>query len=314
VRASREAEALLDLTNLLSKFVTEGQLPPEVDFDFYRSVYRDLAPLGDATLRSHFADYGRNEGRIPTPAAHRVGFLATVPKAARILEIGPFTRPVFRGDNVKYFDVLDREGLIARARVHGYPTDHCPHIHYVSPTGDLSIVTEKFEYLFSSHCIEHQPDLIGHLQIAARILEPGGLYYLIIPDKRYCFDHYLPESGIDDVLVAHAERRRVHTAQSVIAGRAMATHNNPLEHWRGNHDDPNIAPAAARAAAAEQELRDAAGGYIDVHAWQFTPASFRGIIDELHKRRSSAFAIERVYDTLFGQLEFNAVLRNTGLA
>lgn len=33
-----------------------------------------------------------------------------------VLEIGPFTNPLVRGKNVRYFDVLNKEELIIRAR------------------------------------------------------------------------------------------------------------------------------------------------------------------------------------------------------
>ncbi len=302
---------MVDFTNLLTKFVTERQLPQELDPEFYRLVYSDLSSFDDAALIAHFNQYGRREGRIANAAAHRVGLIATIPKNARLLEIGPFTTPIFRGENVRYFDVLDREALIERAVAHRYPTDNCPEIHWVSPTGDLSIVSDRFEYLFSSHCIEHQPDLIAHLRAAANVLEPGGFYYLIIPDKRYCFDHFIPESTLGEILAAHAERRQVHTAKNVMIARVMTTHNNPAEHWRGHHDDPNFAQVGIRADGAEREFKNSQGAYIDVHAWQFTPESFRSVITGIIDQGLCEFAIERVYDTLFEQLEFNAVLRST---
>ncbi len=49
-----------------------------------------------------------------------------------------------------------------------------PKIEYLSPTGDLTIVNRRFHAVLSSHCIEHQPDLIRHLQHVAALLDPGG--------------------------------------------------------------------------------------------------------------------------------------------
>jgi len=300
---------LLNLTNLLSKVVAEKELPPEIDLEFYRLIHSDLSTFDDSALALHFERHGRSEGRIASAAAHRVGFIATVPKHAKLLEIGPFTTPAFRGPNVKYFDVHDRAGLIARARLIGYPTENCPNIDYVSPTGDLSVVHEKFEYIFSSHCIEHQPDLVSHLQIAARLLDPGGMYYLIIPDKRYCFDHFIPETTIDDVLAAYKERRTLHTEKNIYAARVLATHNNQADHWRGKHGDPAKENREARIQAAAREFKEGHGKYIDVHAWQFTPQNFRRIVTGTINEGLCNFRIERVYDTLFEELEFNVVLK-----
>jgi hypothetical protein len=44
-----------------------------------------------------------------------------------------------------------------------------------------------FATRISSHCIEHQPDLIGHLIGVARLLSTNGLYFLTILDKRSVF-------------------------------------------------------------------------------------------------------------------------------
>src|SRR4249919_1725326 len=121
----------------------------------------------------------------------RQRFVASVPLDKPVLEIGPFDRPWLSGSNVRYFDVLPQEQLRTRAATEfGRIPKNCPHIHYVSPTGDLSIVDAEFGAVFSSHCIEHQPDVIRHLREVERLLRPGGLYYLIVPDKRFCFDHF----------------------------------------------------------------------------------------------------------------------------
>ncbi len=71
-----------------------------------------------------------------------------------------------------------------------------PNIHFVSPTGNLEIVNECFDVVLNSHCIEYQPNLITHLNHIESILNPGGYYFVLEPDKRYCFDHFIPESSL----------------------------------------------------------------------------------------------------------------------
>ena len=249
---------------------------------------------------------------MASPAAHRVGFLAQISRSRPLLEIGPAVRPALRGSNVKYFDITDSEGLIARAKQELLSPDQCPDVvHFVSPTGDLSVIDENFDALFSSHCIEHQADLIGHLRGALNILNKGGLYYLIIPDKRYCFDASLPESSVEDVIAAYVEKRQVHTLKSVIEHVALTTHNDPVAHWNGQSEDPNDHLKSQRMTAALERFASSNGGYIDVHAWQFTPASFRAIISTLQDRGMIPFKALRVYDTAHNRNEFCAVLRKT---
>ena len=240
----------------------------------------------------------------------KADFLALLPtQAVPILEIGPFTNPCLRGPNVSYFDVLDRAGLLNRARVENYPIanlDAVPDIDFVSPTGDLSIIDRTFSAVFSSHCIEHQPDLITHLQHISSLLEPEGRYYIIIPDKRYCFDAFLPESNLATVVEAYLQKRKAHTPRSVIEHRALTTHNSAWQHWLGNHG--KLANMAEKTESALHELTQANGRYVDVHAWQFTPQSFRELINLLNAMGYIDFKVEQVYITPVFALEFYALL------
>jgi hypothetical protein len=60
---------------------------------------------------------------------------------------------------------------------------------------------------------------------------------------------------------------------------------------------------------AKLEFENARGTYIDVHCWQFTPNSLRGIIEALFKLGVIDFEIEEVWETPKNDLEFCAVLK-----
>jgi SAM-dependent methyltransferase len=284
--------------------------PPEFDCQLYRASYQDLAGMTDAELNAHYQMHGRGEGRIATTAATRAGLLALVEESDDVLEIGPFTKPVLRGPRVKYFDVHDRPGLLDRARRTGYGGEDAPEIDYVSPTGDLAAVDRSFDVVVSSHCIEHQPDLVRHLNDVARLLRHGGHYLVIAPDKRYCFDHFIPESSIADVIQAHADARTAHTLASVIEHQALVTHNDCFRHWAGDHGTPRAATSVDYLRSAIRDFNDqkAAGGYLDVHAWQFTPASFRSVVGMLAELGLSPLRPRAVYGTPRNAQEFCAVL------
>lgn len=283
---------------------------PSVDFDFLRATYPDLASFSDSALSLHYETYGRKEGRIASRPCTRDGFLSAIPRTGRILEIGPFCNPVFRGDNVRYFDVLDSAGLVARAHEHHLDPANCPaQIDYVSPTGDLSIVNERFDVIFSSHCIEHQPDLVRHLADARKIIAPDGRYFLAIPDKRYCFDHFLEETTEIDLIAAHLENRRVHTFKSVYNYIARTTHNNPAAHWSGNSTDPHGMTREERGVVAENVFKGLQGSYYDCHAVHFTPESFAACITALAAKHYIEFTAERVYATIRDSNEFFCILR-----
>jgi len=226
-----------------------------------------------------------------------------------VLEIGPFTNPLMRGPNVRYFDVLDKEKLIIRAAEHDYNAEAPVDIHYVSGIGDLGIVDVRFDFVISSHCIEHQPDLIRHLQGVERLLNANGKYLLVIPDKRYCFDHFMPLSTVEDVKAAYDDERTLHTITSHRLDATMRTHNDPYRHWSGDHGafpgEENFTRDDELAVMSRIEKNK----YSDIHAWYFTPPSFTEIINALVKTKMSNLHVSAVYSTARNNLEFCAVLQ-----
>lgn len=284
--------------------------PPEFDAPFYHDRHKDLHGRTEDLLLSHYETYGRKEGRAATSVALRKTFLELVDLDRPVLEIGPFCSPSVRGERVRYFEVLDQAALSKRAESLGMRATDAPYVDYVEKSGDLAVVQASFFSVVSSHCVEHQPDLVYHLQQVERLLEPGGCYFLMIPNKLYCFDHFIAESTLAQVVAAHHHRHRVHRLESVIEHRALTTHNHPLRHWKGDHADPSHwSSIAPRTRAAVQEFEAANGGYIDVHAWQFTPESFRRLMQNLFGMGLISLRPIRVYDSPYGSNEFTAILQ-----
>lgn len=288
-----------------------ADLPPEFDPEFYRRAHADLSVMSDELLISHFQQWGRAEGRRPNRLGGRPDFVSLIPATASALEIGPFNAPILKGPRVRYFDVLTRPELVERAEQHKLGTDTIPDIHYISREGDLDIIPETFDVVVSSHNIEHSPDLVHHLASVERRLNPGGRYFAIVPDKRYCFDYFIAESTIAEVMEAHAASRRVHTLRSVIEHLALTTHNESGRHWAGDHGPAPTLPAE-RVAFAIDVFQKSAGRYLDVHAWYFTPASMRTILGVLVALGHCRLNPLRIYDTLKGSNEFWMVLQKPG--
>jgi SAM-dependent methyltransferase len=283
-------------------------LPDDVEAETYRSLNPDLADMTDGEVLAHYKTYGREEGRTSNRLRDRNDFAALIPSSANVLEVGPFCNPLLRRPNVYYFDVLSQDELITRATSIGLDPAGVPRIDFVSATGDLSVVNRRFDIVVSSHCLEHQSDLVGHLQGVGKLLLPGGAYFLLVPDKRYCFDHFLPLSNLAEVIVSHRERRKVHTLRSLIEHRALTTHNDSLRHWQGDHGIM-FENFKQRLQGAIQEFDDANGKYIDLHTWYFTPESSSAILAALQCARLSQLAVHRVYATRYGANEFWMILR-----
>ncbi|MGA0531784.1 hypothetical protein [Hansschlegelia sp. KR7-227] len=292
---------------------SEIELPAEFDANFYRSHHADLRAVQD--VEEHYRIFGMKEGRTTSPGALRETLALVAGSIAPVLEIGPFPRPLLRGSHVRYFDVVGKQGLTERALRSGADPANLPEIDYVAADDDLMTANDTFKAVFSTHWIQRRPDLIRHLAQVSKALEPGGHYFLVIPDKRYCFDHFLAPSSIAQVLGAHLGDRRTHALSSLIEHRALTTHNDAERHWAGDHANPDYLDSIeSRTRAALDEYAAAERPEIDVHAWQFTPASFRSTIAILRTLGRTDFEPARVYETPRGRNEFTAVLRKAGKA
>lgn len=283
-------------------------LPKVFEPDFYRRTYPELAQLTDQAALQHFQDEGIAQGFAGSPGAERGHLLSFALTEESVLEIGPFHAPSVVGENVRYMDVLTTEELHKAVREAGHDTSNVPEIHYVAPNGGFGMVDRKFSTVFSGHCIEHQPDLIRHFQGVSSVLEDGGRYFIACPDKRYCFDHYVPETGISDVLAAYHAKRRLHQQRSFIVQRLHGAHNDADRHWSSDHGPQRYETYKNPKTAIFEDL-PGDDAYHDAHAWQFTPSSFFELMTFLYEIGLTDFAIERVYHTRLGTQEFTAVLR-----
>lgn len=258
-------------------------------------------------------------------------------KHLKALEISPWNRPFLSGSGVKYFDAADSESLRKSAVAANRDPRRVPSkIDFISPNGDLNVVDETFDIVFSSHVIEHCPDLIRHFQSVSRILCAGGVYALIIPDKRYCFDYYNSESTISEVIDAFINERKMPRLADVINLAYTCTHNNAKLHWIGQHGErygyrnapgpdlrlevmgeyffDDISEANRKKLSYLIEKYNEAlknDKYISTHNWRFIPDSFGYIINLLNKLEFIDLTLYRLCHTIFGRQEFVAMLEKT---
>jgi hypothetical protein len=164
--------------------------------------------------------------------------------------------------------------------------------------------------VFSSHCVEHQPDFIEHLNEVADLLQAGGRYATIIPDARYCFDASLPKTKISDIFNAYQLRRKVHSIGSIVEHLAMTTHNDTAVHWEQRCGVADLYHKIDRQKVnhAFDLLEKSDGNYIDVHAWQFDPVTFSEIIQCLIDLGKIKFTSIICNGPVKGRNEFTATL------
>ena len=126
------------------------------------------------------------------------------------------------------------------------------------------------------------PDLIGFLKDCDTILKDDGIISLIIPDKRYCFDHFRPITGISKIIDNHFQKNNIHTPGTVAEYCLNVVSKSEKIAWdsifKGEYDLIYSLENAVQNMKTVIENKE----YLDVHAWCFVPHSFRLIIHDLY--------------------------------
>jgi SAM-dependent methyltransferase len=283
-----------------------------LDEEFYRINNKDLKNLSTFDLKNHYFNFGYFEGRPSSKIAIKENFIKTLNKEAdkkSILEISPFNNPLMVGKNVKYAEILPKDKLIERAVELKLEVNKIPNIDYIISSHSLESITEKFNIIFASHVIEHQPDLITHLNEVSSKLIDGGIYALILPNAKYCFDANLPFSKISDVINAFIDKRKLHTLGSIIEHRALTTHNDPLRHWTEKKSILYKPIDVDKVSSAIEEFKNSSNQYIDVHAFQFDPMTFSDILNTLIKLKLINFRSVEVNGPVYASFDFTLMLK-----
>jgi len=204
------------------------------------------------------------------------------------LEIGPSFNPLLPkrdGHNVETLDQLSAADLREKYRnAPNVDLSAIEEVDYLSDGGSILKLIDKpghYDYIVASHVIEHTTDLLGFVSDCEQLLKSTGILVLSVPDKRFAFDCLRPCSTTGQVLQAHLEQRKRHTPGQVFDEVAY----NCLRAGAGAWTREDTGPLAffrplADAQEVFEELRHR-DRFHDIHAWQFTPSTFRLIMSDL---------------------------------
>jgi SAM-dependent methyltransferase len=213
--------------------------------------------------------------------------LSLIDKEGLGLEVGPSHDPVAAkaaGYDVRVIDHLSQDELKAKYAGHGVNTDRIEPVDFIwrgEALEDVAGIGRGYDWIIASHVIEHLPDPIGFMKSCQKILKPGGVLSLAIPDKRYCLDHLRPPSTPGDVLQAHLEARRRHLPGQVFDSFSLASQMDGSMSW--NADSRGAIDLLHGHGFGGLMLQNylKAPDYVDIHAWVFTPSSFRLVVSDI---------------------------------
>lgn len=250
--------------------------------------------------------------------------LKHIDKGQSGVEIGPYHSPLVprsQGFASVALDVFTADELRRRAAEDpNIPPEHAARIEEVDLLGSAGDIAElvasrfggkRFDYVVSSHNFEHLPDPIRFLQGCEKVLKPGGVLSLAVPDRRFCFDYYRPATELSEWLDAHHQQRTRPTPGQVFRGEALRSQLGGVGAWApGTMQPPTPEERLDGAYALWASLTESGGGgdYVDAHCSAFTPASFELLITDL--RFLGLLRLEVVEVTGPNGCEFYAHMRN----
>lgn len=130
------------------------------------------------------------------------------------IEIGALDRPlpVAPEVNVRYVDRMDAASLVGE---YAEIKSSMVNVDIVSDGQTLrGVENGRFDFVVANHVIEHMEDPTLAIRNYLRVLKPGGIIFMAVPDKRKTFDIHRPLTTIEHLLADHengpASGRRLH--------------------------------------------------------------------------------------------------------
>jgi SAM-dependent methyltransferase len=113
--------------------------------------------------------------------------------------------PIYPGierlDNCNFAAETIWEGAIQEGTTFRYDADRAPGTQYVAEATDLrGIPSEAYDFILSSHVIEHTANPLRALSEWLRVLKSDGILLLVVPHKDGTFDHRRPVTSMDHLL------------------------------------------------------------------------------------------------------------------
>ncbi len=167
-----------------------------------KKLRRDgISPIIEYVNRNIFKTKTRFFDQIKDQFEGKVGLEIGGPsmifKRGGYIPLYPFLKQV---DGCNFTNTTVWEGSIEEGNTYNAGAE-CVGIQYIADSVDLSKISDKtYDFVLSSHSLEHIANPIKALKEWLRVLKKDGLILLILPDKRYTFDNKRPITKFEHLL------------------------------------------------------------------------------------------------------------------
>ena len=233
------------------------------------------------------------------------------------LELGPDIHPIVQATEdtkIDFIEVDDTASIKERARRAGHDASKVPDITYKFDfqKGLAGTIGEsgKYDYVLSSHMIEHTVDFIRHLQDVAYILNSQGVYGIIAPDQKLIFDFNRHTSTLGDVIETYAQKHsNPSIAKYVDSVRYRVFADETGKGWWNRDSNSSLSLTHPNWNSILQEFSGAGfkvpSKWFD-HSWVFTCDSFVDLIFDLKQIGLLEFDLVDIHPT--GHMDFIVIL------
>ncbi|MDX3901162.1 MAG: methyltransferase domain-containing protein [Sphingobium sp.] len=168
------------------------------------------------------------------------------------IEVGAGTRPFPIPDSAvcRYGDARDKDALKIYFKV-----EEVADVGFIDAQTFAGVSEESQDFVISAHVIEHLFDAAGSIGNAIRVLRPGGVYIMAVPDMRFTFDHLRQPTPIPHFLKDMedgGESTRLEAYEDFLRHVAIPVFDDPLP-------ESQIFEEAKRLCEAKHDIH--------VHAW-----------------------------------------------
>lgn len=232
----------------------------------------------------------------------------------KILEIGALNNPLFNKNEyeVYYLDIMTTEELKENYKNEKQivdtilPVDFVLNDNYENTFKDIDI---EFDYVCSSHVLEHIPNPISYLLDISKILSTNGRLCMLIPDKDFTFDHYRENSSFSDWFDVYTRGERINTPRRVLDHLSSYVDENvPANYWNKRVNKYPIAYVEGCLEIYSKYVNDFDNNYFNGHYWVFTDISFLKILANLFKFNLIPYKLVDFYPTAFNDNTFGVIL------